>query len=284
MNIQEIQKYSINKLKENNIYDYNLKAKLLIAKVLNKPKEYLIINGKEELKKDKILEIKDNIEKIINGYPIQYITGNQEFMGFNFFVNENVLIPQPDTEILVEEVLDILKKTKKYKILDLCTGSGAIAISISKILANSIVDDNIKISASDISLKALAVAKINAKKNDVKIEFIQADVFDKIGKKFDIIVSNPPYIKTAVIKKLNLEVQNEPYIALNGGKDGLDFYRKIINNAYKYLEADGYLALEIGFDQRQEVIEIIENTNKYKEVYSKKDLANNDRVVICKRR
>lgn len=284
MNIQEIQKYSINKLKENNIYDYNLKAKLLIAKVLNKPKEYLIINGKEELKKDKILEIKDNIEKIINGYPIQYITGNQEFMGFNFFVNENVLIPQPDTEILVEEVLDILKKTKKYKILDLCTGSGAIAISICKILANSIVDDNIKISASDISLKALAVAKINAKRNDVKIEFIQADLFDKIGKKFDIIVSNPPYIKTAVIKKLNLEVQNEPYIALNGGKDGLDFYRKIINDAYKYLEADGYLALEIGFDQRQEVIEIIENTNKYKEVYSKKDLTNNDRVIICKRR
>ncbi len=284
MNIQEIQKYSINKLKENNIYDYNLKAKLLIAKVLNKPKEYLIINGKEELKKDKILEIKDNIEKIINGYPIQYITGKQEFMGYNFFVNENVLIPQPDTEILVEEVLDILKKTKKYKILDLCTGSGAIAISISKILANSIVDDNIKISASDISLKALAVAKINAKKNDVKIEFIQADVFDKIGKKFDIIVSNPPYIKTAVIKKLNLEVQNEPYIALNGGKDGLDFYRKIINDAYKYLEADGYLALEIGFDQRQEVIEIIENTNKYKEIYSKKDLTNNDRVIICKRR
>ena len=284
MNIQEIQKYSINKLKENNIYDYNLKAKLLIAKVLNKPKEYLIINGKEELKKDKILEIKDNIEKIINGYPIQYITGKQEFMGYNFFVNENVLIPQPDTEILVEEVLDILKKTKKYKILDLCTGSGAIAISISKILANSIVDDNIKISASDISSKALDVAKINARINDVKIEFIQADLFDKIGKKFDIIVSNPPYIKTAVIKKLNLEVQNEPYIALNGGKDGLDFYRKIINDAYKYLEADGYLALEIGFDQRQEVIEIIENTNKYKEVYSKKDLANNDRVIICKRR
>lgn len=140
------------------------------------------------------------------------------------------------------------------------------------------------ITASDISNKALEVAKINAKNNNVEIEFIESDLFNEINKKFDIIVSNPPYIKTDVIDKLSLEVQNEPHIALDGGQDGLDFYKKIINNAYKYLETEGYLALEIGYDQKQKVIEIIENSNKYKEIYSKKDLAGNDRIVVCKRR
>ena len=132
LNIQEMQKYAIDKLKENNIDDYFLKAKLIIAHAINKPKEYLIIHDKEELAEEKELEIKSNINKIIEGYPIQYITGNQEFMGLDFFVNENVLIPQPDTEILVEEVIDICKNIDKPKILDLCTGSGAIAISLKK--------------------------------------------------------------------------------------------------------------------------------------------------------
>ena len=142
----------------------------------------------------------------------------------------------------------------------------------------------LEIVASDISKKALEVAKINAKNNDVEIEFIESDLFDNINKKFDIIVSNPPYIKTEVIKDLSLEVQNEPHLALDGGQDGLDLYRKIINNAYKYLENDGYLALEIGYDQKEEVIELIEKSNQYKEIYSKKDLAGNDRIIVCKRR
>lgn len=140
-----------------------------------------------------------------------------------------------------------------------------------------------EITASDISKKALVVAEINAQNNNAEIEFIEADLFNGIDKKFNIIVSNPPYIKTDVINELSLEVQNEPHIALDGGQDGLDFYRNIINNAYKYLVEDGYLALEIGYDQKQEVEEIIENSHKYKEMYSKKDLAGNDRIVICKR-
>lgn len=138
--------------------------------------------------------------------------------------------------------------------------------------------------ASDISKDALEVAKINAKNNDTEIEFIESDLFDSIDKKFDIIVSNPPYIKTEVIKDLSLEVQNEPHLALDGGQDGLDFYRKIINNAYRYLDTEGYLALEIGYDQRQEVIELLENSNQYKEIYSKKDFSGNDRIIVCKRR
>ena len=134
LNIQEIQKYCIDKLRENNIEDYNLKTKLLICNTINRPKEYLIIHNKEEVDEVKVLEIKHNINRIIEGCPIQYITGHQEFMGLDFFVNENVLIPQPDTEILVEEVLNISKMIEKPKILDLCTGSGAIAISLRRYL------------------------------------------------------------------------------------------------------------------------------------------------------
>lgn len=279
MNIQEIVNYSTNRLKENNIEDYNLKAKLLISKVINKPKEYLLIHNNEEIKEEKIFEIKKNLDKIIQGYPIQYITQNQEFMGLNFYVNESVLIPQPDTEILVEEVINIAGTVAEPKILDLCTGSGAIAVSLKKN-----INELSKVSASDISKNALDVAKINAKNNEAKIKFIESDLFENIEKKFNIIVSNPPYIKTEIIKDLSLEVQNEPHIALDGGQDGLDFYRKIINNAYKYLENDGYLALEIGYNQKQDVIMLIENSQQYKEIYSKKDLSGNDRIVICKRR
>ena len=278
MNIQEIQKYCINKLRKNNVEDYNLKTKLLICKIINKPKEYLLIHDKEELSEETVLNIKSNVDKIIRGCPIQYITGNQEFMGLTFFVNENVLIPQPDTEILVEEVISIAKKIGAQAILDLCTGSGAIAVSLKKHMEQS------DITASDISKDALEVAKANAKSNNVEIKFIESDLFENIDKKFDIIVSNPPYIKTEVIKNLGLEVQNEPYIALDGGQDGLDFYRKIINNAYKLLQENGYLALEIGYDQKEDVIKLIENSNQYKEIYSKKDFAGNDRIIVCKRR
>ena len=118
----------------------------------------------------------------------------------------------------------------------------------------------------------------------MEIEFVESDLFNGINKKFNIIVSNPPYIKTDVINKLSLEVQNEPHIALDGGQDGLDFYRHIVNNAYQYLEDEGYLALEIGYDQKDEVMGLIENSNQYKEVYSKKDLTGNDRVISCRKK
>lgn len=273
MNIQEMQKYCIGKLKENNIDEYSLKAKLLICKTINKEKEYLIINEKENLKNNEVSEIKANLNKIIEGEPIQYITGHQEFLGLDFFVNRNVLIPQPDTEMLVEEAINISKEN--FKILDLCTGSGAIAISLKHYLKN------VEIVASDISEKALEVAKINAKKQKTNIEFIKSNLFESIKSKFNIIVSNPPYIKTQIIKSLSKEVQNEPHLALDGGKDGLDFYRKIINEAYKNLEQNGALLLEIGYDQKNEVIKIIEESNKYTKIYSKKDLQGNDRIIVC---
>lgn len=278
MNIQEIKEYAINKLRENKVEDYNLKAKLLICNIINKPKEYLIIHDKEVLEERQELEIKNNINKILEGYPVQYIINHQEFMGLEFFVNENVLIPQPDTEILVEEVINIANNIEKTKILDLCTGSGAIAVSLKKYIKET------DIIASDISIEVLKVAKINAEKSNTKIKFIKSDLFENIEEKFDIIVSNPPYIKTEIIKHLSLEVQNEPHLALDGGQDGLEFYRQIINNAYKYLKKEGYLALEIGYDQKKDVIQIIENSNQYKDIYAKKDFAGNDRIIVCKRR
>lgn len=140
------------------------------------------------------------------------------------------------------------------------------------------------VTASDISREALDVAKINAKNNEAEIELVESDLFENIDTKFDIIVSNPPYIKTEVINHLSLEVQKEPHMALDGGQDGLDFYRKIIDNAYKYLEDEGYLALEIGYDQKQDVINLIEKSYQYKEIYAKKDLSGNDRIIVCKRR
>ena len=305
MNIKQALEYGIELLKENNIDEPILKTRIILSNILNKTKEYLMVHELEELDEDLVKKIKRDISKLCNYMPIQYITNKQEFMGLEFYVDENVLIPQPDTEILVEETIKICKNAKlnkndvggallgdpkkeicdnNIKILDLCTGSGAIGISISKNI------DNCEITLSDISEDALNVATKNC--NDIvggdahidphkNIKIIQSDLFENIKEKFDIIVSNPPYIKSDIIKTLDKEVQNEPILALDGGKDGLDIYRKIIKQAYEYLNEDGYLCLEIGYDQKEEVIKLIEETNKYKEIYSKKDLAGNDRIVIC---
>lgn len=251
MKISEVLKDGIYVLKEKNIDDSNLKARLLLAHLLGKSKEYLIINSFEELDTEKQIEYFYLLDRLIMGEPLQYITENQEFMGLDFFVNKNVLIPQPDTEILVQSVIkflnnncgkensklfEMLEKSKinTPKILDLCTGSGAIAISLAKVFQN----DNVEIMASDISEDALKVAKINCEKNEVNLKLIKSDLFENIDEKFDIIVSNPPYIETDVILELDLDVQNEPHLALDGGKDGLDFYRKIAENAKKYLNKE----------------------------------------------
>lgn len=198
-------------------------------------------------------------------------------MKLNFYVDENVLIPQPDTEILVEEIIN-LYKNKKCKILDLCTGSGAIAIALAKYVEDA------QIVASDISMKALQIAKLNAEKNLLhkKIKFIESDMFEKIDDTdFDIIVSNPPYIKTDVINTLDASVKKEPNIALDGGQDGLKFYKIIINKAHQYLSNNGKLFLEIGYDQKEDVIKLLNKTGYYNEIYSKKDLGQNDRIVVA---
>lgn len=171
--------------------------------------------------------------------------------------------------------------------MDLCTGSGAIGISIAKNIRNA------EITLLDISKQALKIAEknylniigIEEFSDACRINIIQSDLFKNINanNKFDIIVSNPPYIKTEVIKTLDKEVQNEPIIALDGGKDGLKIYKRIISEGYKFLNSNGYLCLEIGYDQKEEVISIIEKNKTYKNIYSKKDLSGNDRIVVCKK-
>lgn len=275
MTIKEILSKGMIMLKGNNVDSPKLKARLLLQFILNKPRQYLIVYDNEEVGKKEQWEYFVNIEKLTNGVPLQHITHHQEFMRMDFYVDENVLIPRPDTEVLVEEVIKIGSKMAKPKILDLCTGSGAIAVSLAKNLPNA------EIYAIDISQKAIEVAKKNAKDLDTNVKFIKSNLFSKLDKmKFDIIVSNPPYIKKDVMKNLSKEVKKEPELALDGGIDGLDFYRKITNQAIEFLKLGSYLCFEIGYDQKDEVINIIKEQEHYSKAYCKKDLGGNDRVIV----
>ena len=279
MQIKEAMRKGMIKLKTNDVKEPSLKARLLMQYILNRPREYILVHDDKQLTLRQNVDYFKLIKKLIEGVPLQHITHQQEFMKLMFYVDENVLIPRPDTEILVEEVIKLAKSINAKKILDLCTGSGAIAVSLAKYIEGS------QITATDISRKALSIAKLNATNNNVedKITFVSSDLFQNISEeKYDIIVSNPPYIKRKVIKTLDKEVKREPIIALDGGNDGLDFYKKIIGNAYQHLKYKGYLCLEIGYDQKDEVIDLINKEEKYIDTYSKKDLFDNDRIVITK--
>ncbi len=280
MKISEVLNESIKILEESKISDSKQKSRRLLAFVLNKEKEYLMIHENEDID-EKIYETyMKKIERLKNNEPIQYILENQEFMGLSFYVDKNVLIPQPDTENLVEEVININEKNNfdRPKILDLCTGSGAIAISLAKLIKNSIVY------GSDISKQALKVAENNSYANQANVLFLESDMFKNILKefKFNIIASNPPYIETDTIKTLDKEVQKEPLIALDGGEDGLKYYREIARNAKGYLEDKGFLVLEIGYNQKKSVIEILEENN-YKNIYTRRDLSGIDRVIVAQK-
>ena len=279
MKIMEAIKRGMIELKNENIESPKMQSRLLMQFILNKPRQYIIVNDMEELNKADEEKYFNAIKKLRKGIPLEHITHQKEFMKLNFFINENVLIPRQDTEILVEEVIKIAKQTNAKKILDLCTGSGAIAVSVAKYLPNC------EVTAVDISNDALKVAKRNAINNQVEnqITFVSSDMFTNLNEeKFDIIVSNPPYIRTKVIETLETKVQNEPYIALDGGEDGLYFYREIVKNLYQYLKFKGYLCMEIGFDQKIDVIELIENEDKFENTYSKKDLYDNDRIIVTR--
>ena len=279
MTIKELLNQGIIMLKNEDIDGPKNKARAILQHTLKKSKEYTIIYDKNEVTKEQRDNFVKNIKRLISGEPLQYITGVQEFMKLNFIVNKDVLIPQPDTEILVEEVIKIANKMENPIILDLCTGSGAIAVSLAKNVPNA------KIIATDISKKALEIAKYNAKLNGVlnSIDFIESNLFNKIKNiKFDVIVSNPPYIATNEIQKLPKDVRQEPVIALDGGKDGLDFYRKIYDKGNEFLNRQGYICVEIGYNQREAVKRIIEKKQRYVETYCIKDLCENDRVIVTR--
>ncbi|WP_317367887.1 peptide chain release factor N(5)-glutamine methyltransferase [uncultured Tyzzerella sp.] len=263
-------------LKDNNFDTYYLDVEVLLMAVTNFNKTQLYLNSDYVLKEEEIKKFENFFNRRLKNEPIAYIIGKCEFMGMDFLLNNHTLIPRPDTEILVEKTIEIIKEYKFKTVLDIGTGSGAIAIS----LANYC---NINIDALDVNDKALDMAKKNAKLNNVKnINFIQSNIFENVTNKYDIIVSNPPYIKTEIIKTLETNVKDyEPMLALDGGNSGLIFYEKITNNAFKYLNKNGYLLFEIGHDQAEEVKQIME-INNFCNITVLKDLSGLDRVVFGK--
>ena len=244
----------------------------------------LFLRAKQEVDEETQKKYFDLITEREKRIPLQHITGTQEFMGMDFEVNEHVLIPRQDTEILVEEAARIIRGDnprirgrKSWKVLDLCCGSGAIGISLARICGG------IKVTAADYSADALEVAQRNATANRVKIKFRHGDLFGAVGnRRYDMIVSNPPYIKSHMIPILQDEVKvHEPMMALDGGEDGLVFYRKIVEQASDHLRKNGMLIFEIGHDQAEEVSQLIQDTGKFTKVHVVKDLAGHDRVVYA---
>ena len=216
------------------------------------------------------------IKRVLRGEPIQYVLGRTEFMSLEFLVNPSVLIPRQDTELLVEWAIETLKGIHEPKILDLCTGSGCVGISVAKYT-------NADVTMVDISKGAVETAKENARLNGVNAKVLEADALVYNEKRvFDMILSNPPYIATSVIETLENKVKNyEPRLALDGGKDGTDFYFAIAKNGFDMLKCGGFIGVEIGFDQGERVKNIFEGI--YKNATVLKDLCGKDRVVISRK-
>lgn len=283
MEIQELQKQGMQVLKQAQIPEDRRKVNSLLAYLTGMDVVKLMTHEKEEVAEEQVQAFFAIVHRLISGEPIQYITHFQEFMGLPFYVTKDVLIPQPDTEILVEETLKCL--LENATVLDLCTGSGCVGVSLAHYAKN--VN---KVVLADISQEALEIAKKNVQENGVqnKVEILQTNLWENITGKYDAIASNPPYIPTTTIETLSQEVQNEPKLALDGGEDGLVFYRKILEKADQYLEYGGYLLCEIGFDQAEAVKRIWEelkerNVTKLQWEKVQQDLAGLDRVVILRR-
>ena len=279
MKIQEALIKAYNILKEQNIETYMLDAQLLMCNVIKKDKLFLTMNKDFELSKHETDEFFKLVDIRKDKMPVKYILGKCEFMGINFKIRQGVLIPRPDTEILVEEAIQNIKKYNMKKICDVCCGSGAIGLSIANYL------ENVEVILYDISTVACEVTKENidglnlSKRAKVELsDLLEKAIINEL--KFDMIVSNPPYIKKSVIPTLMSDVKDyEPYNALCGGEDGLEFYRKITQQSLKVLKKNGILAYEIGYDQKEDVINILE-TNGFVDVKCIKDLSGKDRVVI----
>lgn len=264
--------------------DYNnpyLDVQLILCHLLKKDRVYVHLNRKEEVDDEIKNKFLDMVHKRNQGYPLQYMTNVQEFMGLEFFVQEGILVPRPDTEILVEKIINLVNnsdfKDRTLKILDIGTGSGAIAVSLAYYVKNSFV------TAIDVSETAISTAEINIKKHNLKnIRTVKADIFEDMfsDEKFDIVVSNPPYIRRDIIKDLPVEVSEyEPKLALDGGEDGLLYYRRIAEVFSEIHGEKAVLCVEIGHDQKQDVERIFENLNIFKIIETDKDLGGNDRVV-----
>lgn len=278
--VAEILKAATARLEAQNIDNPRLDAEILLAHVLNCRRLTLYVDSKRILPLESVFRFNELINRRLEGVTVAYLIGSKEFMGLKFSVNENVLIPRPETEILTELVGEYLRGLNKEVIFaDLGTGSGAIPISILKFVKTA------RAVAVDISEEALEVAKFNAQRFNVddRIKFLCGDLFAPLeGEIFNAIVSNPPYIPTKELETLQKEVKREPRLALDGGEDGLNFYRRIISESPRFLADDGLLAVEIGINQASAVKNLFEAANFF-DVEIFKDLAWLERVVAGKK-
>jgi len=275
--IQNILSEAVKRLSAENIDSPRLDAEILLAHVLNCRRLNIYVDSEKILPLGAVLKFNELINRRLKKIPVAYLVGKKDFMGLTFAVNENVLIPRPETEILTEIVGEYLRGLENPIFADLGTGSGAIPISILKFVKKA------RAVAVDISAEALDVAKFNAQKFFVedRIKFFCGNLFEPLTGKFDAIISNPPYIPTSDIKNLQAEVKTEPIIALDGGADGLNFYRRITSEAPRFLTDCGILAVEIGINQASTVKKLFEAAN-FIDVTIFNDLAGLERVVIGK--
>lgn len=297
LSVKEILNIGQRRLQDAGVSDAAMDSKLLYCFMTGITTGRLFIMYQNILQDGQCDEYFRLIDERASGKPLQYITGTQEFMGLEFDVNESVLIPRQDTETMVEDVISVIKDgalrgeslegtgRREWDILDLCAGSGAIGISLAKLLTGV----KVNVTCSDVSKAALKVARKNAEKLGVSknIKFAEGDMFAPFDgrfkkKKFDLIVSNPPYIESDVIPTLQTEVKDhEPMSALDGGEDGLDFYRVIARKAGEFLKKRGILFLEIGCDQGNAVKELLIEAGGYSDVRCLKDLAGRDRIIYA---
>ena len=276
MNIENVLIKGINVLQMSRVLNPQLDSEILLSNSINKDKKYIILNPKETLNKEQLTNFKNLIERRKKGEPIAYLINKKEFWNNEFFVNKDVLIPRPDTELMIEEILKMYSKNAQLQFLDIGTGSGCILLSILKERSNFYG------TGIDISKKSIKVSKFNAKQlnlnNRVKFFHSSVDNFN-IGK-YDMIVSNPPYIELLDLKYLEKDIISfEPKLALSGGLDGLSKIRKVINKAKSLIKKKGKFILEIGFNQKNKVKKILKKEGFYINK-SIKDYGNNDRCIV----
>ncbi len=275
MTYSEAYAYGDRELNGSGIAEHDIDSLLLLTYVTGKDRTFILTHGDEEsLTDEELKQYKEAVLKRSRHIPLQHITGETDFMGLKFHVSEDVLIPRIDTEFLVEEALKLINDGAE--ILDMCSGSGCILLSLMK------YKNDIRGVGADISDAAIALAKKNAEDLDVNdAVFLKSDLFSEVEGLFDLIISNPPYIKSEDIKDLMEEVRcHEPHTALDGGEDGLSFYRRIAAEAKEHLVSGGHLMVETGHDEGEDVGRIFEE-ERYKNIRVLRDYSGNERVVIC---
>ncbi len=301
LQVKEIIKIAEKQMADAGVRDAQIDAKELFCYMMDYDKVGLMMHWQDMLQDNQCEAYFDLVAERASRIPLQHITGTQEFMGHTFKVSGDVLIPRQDTETMVEDAIELLGKgtlrNADYNsdvrmkdnpdILDLCCGSGAIGISLAKAFPKA------SVVCSDISKEALALATENAKSNSAKnVKFVESDMLSAAyfngklkSKKFDLIISNPPYIQSSVIDTLEPEVKDhEPRMALDGGEDGLDFYRQIASDAAAHLKKNGILMMEIGYDQRDAVKALLAETGAYEKIIGLTDLAGLDRIVVARKK